>query len=82
MRKYFLFLIGCIFMILILVLVLNGCGGESGSGSGSVESYCGGGLFCRQINLCCPSGYPYYCDGQCLSSPRSGCNKSDTCTAG
>jgi hypothetical protein len=86
MRKFIFFLMGCIFMVLAIGLVLNGWSGDSSSGgsigTGGGDTSCGGGLFCKEVLLCCPVNHPYYCDGQCLTSPGLGCNKAETCTAG
>jgi len=30
-------------------------------------------LYCSSVKVCCPAGYAYYCDGQCRTSPGSGC---------
>jgi len=38
-------------------------------------SHCKSGypLYCSSVKVCCPAGYAYYCDGQCRTSPGSGC---------
>ncbi|MBI4764672.1 MAG: hypothetical protein HY787_08710 [Deltaproteobacteria bacterium] len=77
MRKLYWFL-GCfIFTGLTIAFFLIGCG-DSGSGGG--ENPCGGDyLWCFSVDACCPAGYPYYCDGQCRTSPGTGCNRTDIC---
>ena len=36
-------------------------------------------LYCQDAGVCCPRGYPYYCDGNCHASNPGGCVNLDTC---
>jgi|GEM_PF-3095382 len=36
-------------------------------------------LYCPDADVCCPRGYPVYCDGNCYETDPGGCTKIDRC---
>jgi hypothetical protein len=63
-----------LFLSIITVLgfistTLQSC--EKDDDSSSYTKHCKSGypLWCSSVKTCCPSGYAYYCDGSCHSSP-------------